>query len=212
MVLELAEVLAPQPVERRAVELRLAADVVVDPGLEALALLVVPRVRRHVPVLDEHLVGVPVLDLARQPVAALEDEDPLARRREVPGQRAAAGAAADDDDVEVVRAHPAPPAGPRRLDELVLFPLHPWRPAPVERLRGALLAEEVLGPALERVDAVAAPGHERGVDAEPGRERDLAVELDAVDLGDRGAPADHRHRPLVAIRERLGLSARRSGR
>ncbi len=93
----------------------------------------------------------------------------------------------------------------RRLDDLVLFPSHAWRPAAVERLRGALLAEEVLGPALERIDAVAAPGHEGGVDPQPGREGDLAVELDAGrDLGDRGASADHRHRPLVAIVERLG--------
>src|SRR3954452_3952004 len=96
---ELAEVLASEAVQRGAVELRLAADVVVDPGLECLAALVVPGIRRHVPVLDEDLFGVPVLDLARQPVATLEDQDPLARRREVTGERPAACAAADDDHV-----------------------------------------------------------------------------------------------------------------
>ena len=77
--LELAEVLLAQPVERRAVELRRAADEVVDLRLERLALLVVPRVRRDVAVVDEHVLREPVLRLARQPVAALEQQDPLAR-------------------------------------------------------------------------------------------------------------------------------------
>ena len=45
------------------------------------------------------------------------------------------------------------------------------------------------------------------MDAQPGRERQLAVQLDALDLRDRRAPADHRHRPLVEVGERLrGLS------
>src|SRR3954469_24160346 len=96
---ELAEVLASEAVQRGAVELRLAADVVVDPGLEGLAALVVPGIRRHVAVLDEDLFGVPVLDLARQPVATLEDQDPLARRREMTGERPTACAAADDNHV-----------------------------------------------------------------------------------------------------------------
>ena len=78
VVVELAEVLLAQPVERGAVELRRAADEVVDLRLERLALRVVPGVRRDVAVVDEHVLGEPVLRLARQPVAALEQEDPLA--------------------------------------------------------------------------------------------------------------------------------------
>ena len=92
----------PQPVERRAVELRRAADEVVDLRLERLALVVVPGVGRDVPVVDEDVVGRPVLRLARQPVASLEQQDPLAGGREVPGERAAARAGADDDHVVVV--------------------------------------------------------------------------------------------------------------
>ena len=110
MVTELAEVLAAQAVERSPVELRLAADVVVDAGRETLAVLVVPGVLRDVAVLDEDLVGVPVLDLAREPVAAFEDEDPLAGRCQVSGEGPATGATADDDDVEVLAArHRAAP-------------------------------------------------------------------------------------------------------
>ena len=44
---------------------------------------------------------LPVLDLARDVVAALEQQDALAGRRQLVGERAAAGAAADDDDVVV---------------------------------------------------------------------------------------------------------------
>ena len=109
VVAELAEVLLAEPVERRAVELRRASDEVVDPRLERLALLVVPGVGRDVAVVHEHVLGRPVLRLARQPVAALEQEDPLARGGEVPRERAAARAGADDDDVVAsMRPHGSP--------------------------------------------------------------------------------------------------------
>ena len=101
VVPELAEVLFAQTVQRRAVELRRAADAVVHLRLEGLAVAVVPGVRRDVAVLDEHVRGGPVLRLARQPVAALEQQDPLARGSQMPRERAAARAAADDDHVVV---------------------------------------------------------------------------------------------------------------
>ena len=116
-------------------------------------------------------------------------------RREVPGERAAAGAAADDDDVESTVAGHDPPTVPRaRLVRRSRPPARRLRPRP--RSSGASrsgpsacgarsLPKKSYRPALERVDAVAAAGHERGVDAEPGRERHLAVQLDALDLGDR---------------------------
>ena len=105
VVLQLAEVLLAQAVERRAVELRRAADEVVHLRLERLCRVrVVPGVRRDVAVVDEHVVHVPVLRLAREPVAALEQQDALARRSEVPDERAAAGAAADHDHVVVARS------------------------------------------------------------------------------------------------------------
>jgi hypothetical protein len=96
---ELAEVLRPQPVQRGPVELRRSADEVVHLRVERLPLLVVPRVGRDVLVVDEHVLREPVGRLARQPVAALEQEDLLSRRREVPGERSATRAGADDDHV-----------------------------------------------------------------------------------------------------------------
>ena len=75
---ELPEVLGPEPIEGRPIELRRPADRVVDARLERLVLVVVPGLLRHVPVLDEDLLRVPVLGFPGQPVAALEDQDPLA--------------------------------------------------------------------------------------------------------------------------------------
>ena len=101
-MLELAEVLLAQAVERRAIELRGAADEVVDLRLERRAGAVLPRIGRDVAVLDEDLAGGPVLRLARQPIASLEQQDALAGRREVRGQCPTARAGADDDDVVVL--------------------------------------------------------------------------------------------------------------
>ena len=105
VVAQLAEVLVAQAVQRRAVQLGGAAHEVVHLRLERLALGVVPGVGRDVAAVDEHVLGRPVLRLARQPVAPLEQQDPLARRCEVPGEGAASGAGADDDDVVVAVAH-----------------------------------------------------------------------------------------------------------
>ena len=104
VVIELAEVLLAQPVQRRAVELRRAADEVVDLRLERLAVLVVPGVLGDVAVVDEDVGGRPVLRLARQPVAALDQQHPLAGRSQAVDEGAPAGAATDHDDVVV--AHP----------------------------------------------------------------------------------------------------------
>ena len=58
--------------------------------------------------LDVDRARVPVVLLARDVVAALENQDALARGRQAIGQRSAAGAGADDDDVVVGRrAHAA---------------------------------------------------------------------------------------------------------
>ena len=123
VVAQLAEVLLPEAVQRRAVELGGAADEVVHLRLERLrGLTVVPGVLRDVAVVDEHVPGGPVLRLAREPVPALQQQDALARGSEAVHKRAAAGAAADDDDVVV--AHPlisssrsASTIARRRLDQ-----------------------------------------------------------------------------------------------
>ena len=99
VVTQLAEVLRAQPEQRRAVELGVAADVVVDLRRELVAVAVEPELRRPVLALDEHGGGVPVVALARQVVAAFEQQDPLAGGGDAVGERAAAGPRADHDHV-----------------------------------------------------------------------------------------------------------------
>ena len=112
VVAQLAEVVLAQAIERRAVELRRAADAVVHLRLERVAVVVVPGVGRDVAAVDEDVGGRPVLRLARQPVAALEQEDALARRGQAVHERSAARTAADHDDVVV--AHRDTPRRARR--------------------------------------------------------------------------------------------------
>ena len=105
VVAKVVEVLRPQSVQRGAVQLRRAADEVVHLRLERRPLLVVPRVGRHVFVVDEHILRLPVRGLTRQPVASLEQEDPLAGRGKAAGERAAPCTGADDDHVIAVHQY-----------------------------------------------------------------------------------------------------------
>src|SRR4051794_33847737 len=65
----------------------------------------------------------------------------------------------------------------RRWRRRVLGPVDPGRVRAVQHLRSAVLGEVVRGPLDERVDARAHAGHQRGMDAQPGRERYRAVQL-----------------------------------
>src|SRR4051812_21105868 len=104
VVMDLAKVALPEPEEDPAVELRLSAYVVVLAGVEGLSSLVVPRLACLVLVAHEDRATVPVVGLAAQVVAALEQQDALSRGRKPVGERAAPSAGADDDDV-VLAAH-----------------------------------------------------------------------------------------------------------
>jgi len=101
-MLDFAEVLRPQPVQRRAVQLGGPADEVVDLGLERLTVAVEPGVLGDVPALHEHRLRVPVVHLTREEVAAFEQQYPLARWRQRVSERASASAAADNDHVIVL--------------------------------------------------------------------------------------------------------------
>src|SRR5258707_5176331 len=109
--LDLAEVGWPQPVEGGTVHLRRAAYEVVHLRLERIAVGVVPGVGGYGPAVDEDGVRVPVRELARQEVAALEEQDLLSRPREGVGERSAAGTAAHDDDVVPIGHGVNMPAG-----------------------------------------------------------------------------------------------------
>jgi hypothetical protein len=79
VVSDLAEVLLAEADQRGAVELGVPADEVVRAGVELLAVAIVPGLLDVVAVLDLDGARVPVLLLARDVAAPLEEEDALAR-------------------------------------------------------------------------------------------------------------------------------------
>ena len=103
-----AEVLLAQAEQDRAVELRVAADVVVQAGVEALSVRGVPRLRRLVGAVHDDGLAVPVARAALDVVATLHEQDALPRLREAPRHRAAARPRSDDDDVVVLAGHDRP--------------------------------------------------------------------------------------------------------
>src|SRR5208283_1945219 len=97
-----AEVALAQAKQRRPVKLGVAAHVVVGVRMKVVTVLVEPRLFGVVVGVDIYNLGVPVGLFALNIVAALQDEDALARRREMIRQGASAGACADDDYVVAV--------------------------------------------------------------------------------------------------------------
>src|SRR6516162_48748 len=102
---DLTEVLLAQTKQRCAVKLGIAANVIMDTGLERLAVLAVPGLLCFVFRFEKDRRSVPILLLARQEIAALQYEDSLARGRQSIGERTASRAGADDDDVVSVGGH-----------------------------------------------------------------------------------------------------------
>src|SRR5580704_17882938 len=99
---KLGEVLLAKPRQRCPVNLGVSADVVVDAGLERCAgACLVPVLRVLVAVCHEDFGGRPVLVLARQKPAALEQQYVGAGVAEGPSGRGAAHSGADHDNVSV---------------------------------------------------------------------------------------------------------------
>ncbi len=97
----LLEVAVAQPHQGRAIEGGVAAHPIVGVGRERLAGLVVPALLGAIAMLDEHRLGVPVLGLARQVLAPLQDQNRLAGGRQPLGDGPAPRARADDHHVEM---------------------------------------------------------------------------------------------------------------
>ena len=107
LVPDLAEILLAQAEQHRAIDLAVAADEVVKPGVKAVPGRAVPGLGGLVARIDEDGAAVPILLLAPQVVATFEQQDALAGLRQSPGHRGAAGAGADDDDVVAFPGHRA---------------------------------------------------------------------------------------------------------
>src|ERR1700682_2500959 len=104
-MLDHSEVPLAEPGKAGAVDLGVAADDVVHPGMEFASGSVEPLFRRLVPAVDEHRLGGPVLLLPRQPLAPLQYQDIDAPPRKRECGRAAAHPGADDDHFCAQRPH-----------------------------------------------------------------------------------------------------------
>ena len=122
MVAQFAEILFAQTEQSSAVKLRVAAHVIVGVRVEILAVLVKPGLLGVVVAVHVDDLGVPVCLLARNVVAALENQDPLSGRRQVVGERSATRTGSDDDYVVAIVGHDAnPPLAPQKMQRLVLL-------------------------------------------------------------------------------------------
>src|SRR5262245_25603590 len=99
----LSEIFSAQTEQRRAVELGVAADIIVRVRVECLAFLVVPDFSSVVLGLDVDGSRFPVVFLARHEAAAFEQQNLFARRREPVSECPAARARANNDQVVMVR-------------------------------------------------------------------------------------------------------------
>src|SRR5215471_478398 len=100
----LSKVLLPQPEQRGSIELGVAADVIIGVRMEFLAITVAPDFSCLIPAFGIDRLGIPVVLLTLDVVAALQQQNALSGWRQFVGQRAAARARADDDHVVVVFA------------------------------------------------------------------------------------------------------------
>src|SRR5262245_9512595 len=109
---DLTEVLLAQTEQRCAVKLGVAANVIMDAGLERLAVLAVPGLLGFVFRFKKDRRSVPILLLARQVIAALQYKYSLACGRQSIGERTASRTGADNDDVVSVGVHDYSPVTP----------------------------------------------------------------------------------------------------
>src|SRR5689334_6432140 len=105
MMLKLAEVLFAQTEERRAVEFRIPANIVVRVGMQILPVAILPNFLGAVLALQIDDGRAPVVFLTRHIVATFEQKDFLSGGRQSRGERSAPGARPDDDDVVVITGH-----------------------------------------------------------------------------------------------------------
>src|SRR5581483_252421 len=102
VVLDLAEILLAQPKQRSAVEFRVAAYKIVRVWVQLAAVLVVPNFFRLVFAFEVYGARAPVVLLARDVIAAFEQQNFFPARRQLVRQRSAARAASDNDNVVVI--------------------------------------------------------------------------------------------------------------
>ncbi|MDQ6870349.1 MAG: hypothetical protein M3178_19240 [Pseudomonadota bacterium] len=100
---DFAEIALAHSKECRAIDLRIAADTIVQTGMKAIAIYVVPRLIRLVGTVHKHRLRIPIGACSREIIATLNQQDAFAGWRKALRYRRTAGATSDDDDVIMLR-------------------------------------------------------------------------------------------------------------
>src|SRR5262245_893971 len=100
---KLSEIFTAQSEKRSAVELGVAADIIVRVRVEGVTFLVVPDFSGVVLGLDVDGPRFPVVFLSRHEASAFEQQNLFARRREPVSERPAPRSRANDDHVVMIR-------------------------------------------------------------------------------------------------------------
>src|SRR5689334_22773019 len=104
MVLDLTKIFFAKPKQRRAIHFGVAADPIMDTGMESLTLLTIPGFVRLILAVDENGSRVPVLSFARQKITAFEQQDAFAARRQTMCKRCTTCPGSDDDKIRGVQS------------------------------------------------------------------------------------------------------------
>src|SRR6516162_9431331 len=99
-----SEIFVAEAKQCGSIKLRVAANVIVRVRMERLALGIVPMLLGLILTFEVHQLRIPIGFLARNEVAALENEDLLPRRSQAMCQRSPAGTASNNDDVIMICA------------------------------------------------------------------------------------------------------------
>ena len=126
-VLDRLEVLATQPIEDAAPELRVAADAIVRVRPKRPAASIEPSLGDAVAKVLPHRLRIPVFVFLRDEITTFENEDAGGRTRQRLSDRPAAGPAADDDDVEAFVPHREEGRAPSTGPPSALRPVGRWR-------------------------------------------------------------------------------------
>ena len=99
---DFSKILFAKSQQGRAVDLCIAADVVLNARMERDSVLVVPGFLGLILRFEKHCTRIPVVFFSRQVVAAFQKQNAFAGWSEMVGERSATGSRADDDDVKMI--------------------------------------------------------------------------------------------------------------
>ncbi len=99
---DFSKILLAKSQQGSAVDFCIAANVILNTGMECVSVLVVPGFLGLILRFKKHGTGIPVVLFSRQVVAPFQKQNAFAGWSEMVGERSATSSRADDDDVKMI--------------------------------------------------------------------------------------------------------------